>query len=69
MSADTEPINKGAHKAGPGRTFFDVPNLSGLATGPGHAETFGPVVKGAYVRYGVMSVPGGGIAGKPVNAG
>ena len=34
MPANTEIIKKGAHKAGPGRAFFDVPNLSGLAEGP-----------------------------------
>jgi quercetin dioxygenase-like cupin family protein len=57
-----QTINKGAHKAGPGRTFFDMPNLSGLAAGPGYAETFGPVVEGEHIQCGVMSLPGGSVA-------
>ncbi len=61
-SENQETVNKGAYKAKSGQTFFDIPSLTGLAAGPGYAETFGPVVEGEYIQCGVMRLPGGAVA-------
>ena len=52
ISEDT--INKGAHRADAEHTLFDLPNLRGMATGPGYSTAFGGVVEGRRTQVGLM---------------
>ena len=64
MTTDSAGATKteGAVKAGPGRHFFDVSALDGVAAGAGYASTFGPVVEGELTQVGLMRIPSGGEA-------
>ncbi|HZF76849.1 MAG TPA: hypothetical protein VE033_13565, partial [Acetobacteraceae bacterium] len=54
MDNTEDTINDGAHRADAAHTMFDLPNLRGMATGPGYSTAFGGVVEGRRTQVGLM---------------
>jgi quercetin dioxygenase-like cupin family protein len=46
--------NAGAHRADAAQAIFDLPNLQGMATGPGYSTALGGVVEGRRTQVGLM---------------